>query len=74
MELRQLRYLIGIIDFGSFSKASAQLHVAQPALSQQIAHLEIELRSILLIPEAAAASCGAISPVVTEVSGVSTIA
>jgi LysR family transcriptional regulator, nitrogen assimilation regulatory protein len=52
MELRQLRYLIGIIDFGSFSKASAQLHVAQPALSQQIAHLEIELRSILLIRSA----------------------
>ena len=49
MELRQLRYLVGIIDFGSFSKASAQLHVAQPALSQQIAHLEIELRCPLLI-------------------------
>jgi len=49
MELRQLRYLIGIIDYGSFSKASAQLHVAQPALSQQIAHLEIELRCPLLI-------------------------
>lgn len=48
MELRQLRYLIGIIDYGSFSKASAQLHVAQPALSQQIAHLEIELRTPLL--------------------------
>lgn len=52
MELRQLRYLIGIIDFGSFSKASAQLHVAQPALSQQIAHLEIELGSPLLIRSA----------------------
>lgn len=49
MQLRQLRYLIGIIDFGSFSKASAQLHIAQPALSQQIAHLEIELRCALLI-------------------------
>ena len=32
------------------------------------------LRSMLLMPEAAAASCGAISPVVTEVSGVSTMA
>lgn len=49
MELRQLRYLIGIIDYGSFSKASAQLHVAQPALSQQVAHLEIELQTPLLI-------------------------
>jgi LysR family nitrogen assimilation transcriptional regulator len=49
LELRQLRYLIGIIDYGSFSKASAQLHVAQPALSQQIAHLEIELHCALLV-------------------------
>ena len=49
MELRQLRYLIGIIDYGSFSKASAQLRVAQPALSQQIAHLEMELQAPLLI-------------------------
>jgi LysR family nitrogen assimilation transcriptional regulator len=49
MELRQLRYLIGIIDYGSFSKASAQLRVAQPALSQQIAHLEMELHAPLLI-------------------------
>jgi LysR family transcriptional regulator, nitrogen assimilation regulatory protein len=49
LELRQLRYLIGIIDYGSFSKASAQLHVAQPALSQQIAHLEIELGCALLV-------------------------
>jgi LysR family nitrogen assimilation transcriptional regulator len=49
MELRQLRYLIGIIDYGSISKASTQLHVAQPALSQQIAHLEVELRTSLLV-------------------------
>ena len=32
------------------------------------------LRSMLLMPDAAAASCGAVSPVVTEVSGVSTMA
>ena len=32
------------------------------------------LRSMLLMPDAAAASCGAMSPVVSEVSGVSTMA
>lgn len=52
MELRQLRYLISIIDFGSFSKASGQLNVAQPALSQQIANLESELEKPLLVRSA----------------------
>ncbi len=52
MELRQLRYLISIIDFGSFSKASGQLNVAQPALSQQIANLESELGKPLLVRSA----------------------
>lgn len=52
MELRQLRYLISIIDFGSFSKASGQLNIAQPALSQQIANLESELEKPLLVRSA----------------------
>ena len=34
----------------------------------------IEASDMLLMPDAAAASCGAVSPVVTEVSGVSTMA
>ena len=40
MELRQLRYFIGISEAGSLLKASARLHVAQPALGQQISALE----------------------------------
>jgi LysR family transcriptional regulator, nitrogen assimilation regulatory protein len=52
VELRQLRYLIAIIDFGSFSRASGQLNVAQPALSQQIANLEGELEKPLLVRSA----------------------
>ena len=43
MELRQLRYFVGASEAGSLLKASAALHVAQPALSQQIAALEAEL-------------------------------
>ncbi|MGM9491555.1 LysR family transcriptional regulator [Ideonella sp. YS5] len=43
MELRQLRYFIGVAEAGSLLKASASLHVAQPALGQQIASLEDEL-------------------------------
>jgi LysR family transcriptional regulator, nitrogen assimilation regulatory protein len=43
MELRQLRYFVGVSEAGSLLKASARLHVAQPALGQQIAALEQEL-------------------------------
>ena len=43
MELRQLRYLVGIAEAGSVLGASKTLHVAQPALSHQVASLEREL-------------------------------
>lgn len=48
MELRQLRYFIKIADLGSLSKASLALHIAQSALSQQLAQLEDELGHCLL--------------------------
>jgi LysR family transcriptional regulator, regulatory protein for tcuABC len=40
MDIRQLRYFVQIVECGSLSKASRQLLVAQPALSQQLAKLE----------------------------------
>ena len=43
MKLRQLEYFVRIVDTGSVSRASQSLHVAQPALSQQINQLEDEL-------------------------------
>src|SRR5688500_17615443 len=43
MELRQLRYFVGASEAGSLLKASTTLHVAQPALSLQIASLEHEV-------------------------------
>jgi LysR family nitrogen assimilation transcriptional regulator len=43
MELRQLRYLIGVCEAGGVLAASKKLHVAQPALSHSIAALESEL-------------------------------
>src|SRR5271170_7896455 len=48
MQLRHLRYFVRIVEAGSFSRAAATIHVAQPALSQQIAELEEELGVILL--------------------------
>jgi LysR family transcriptional regulator, nitrogen assimilation regulatory protein len=49
MEIRQFRYFLSIADTGSFSRAAQVLHIAQPALSQQIAQLEGELGEQLLV-------------------------
>lgn len=43
MDIRQLRYFVQIVESGSLSKASRQLLIAQPALSQQLAKLEDEV-------------------------------
>ncbi len=43
MELKQLRYFVGVSEAGSLLQASGRLHVAQPALGQQIAALESEV-------------------------------
>ena len=48
MQLRHLRYFVKIVEAGSFSRAAATIHVAQPALSQQIAELEEQLGLSLL--------------------------
>jgi LysR family transcriptional regulator, nitrogen assimilation regulatory protein len=48
MQLRHLRYFVKIVEAGSFSRAAATIHVAQPALSQQIAELEEQLGLKLL--------------------------
>lgn len=48
MELRQLRYLSSVARHGSFTLAAQELHVAQPAVSQQVRRLEQELGVELL--------------------------
>jgi LysR family nitrogen assimilation transcriptional regulator len=48
MDIRQLRYFVGVVEAKSLNKASALLHVAQPALSTQIRNLERELGVKLL--------------------------
>jgi LysR family transcriptional regulator, nitrogen assimilation regulatory protein len=43
MDLRQLRYFVGIVQAGSLSRAADHLRVAQSAISLQLASLETEL-------------------------------
>jgi DNA-binding transcriptional LysR family regulator len=43
MDLRHIRTFVTVAELGTVSKAASRLHVAQPALSRQIANLEDEL-------------------------------
>ena len=48
MELRHLRYFVGVAEALSFTKAAEKLHTAQPSLTRQIKDLEEELGVRLL--------------------------
>jgi len=49
MDLRQLRYFMAVCQSGSVAAASRVLHIAQPALSRQMAALEDELGASLFV-------------------------
>jgi LysR family nitrogen assimilation transcriptional regulator len=49
LNLRRLKYFVRIVDVGSLTQAAEVLHIAQPALSQQLATLEGEFHQQLLV-------------------------
>jgi DNA-binding transcriptional LysR family regulator len=48
MELRHLRYFVAVCETLTFTKAAAQLRIAQPALSRQVQDLGDEIGMDLL--------------------------
>jgi DNA-binding transcriptional LysR family regulator len=48
MELRQLQYLVAVVEEASFTRAAGRVHVAQPGVSAQVRRLERELGQELL--------------------------
>jgi DNA-binding transcriptional LysR family regulator len=48
MRLEQLEYLAAVVQHGSLRRASEQLHISQPALSEAVGKLERELGLTLL--------------------------
>ena len=49
MELYTMRYVLAVAEHENFSLAAQACHVGQPALSQQVARLEKELKKAGLL-------------------------
>jgi LysR family nitrogen assimilation transcriptional regulator len=49
VDLRQLKYFVGVVEAGSFTKAAAQLNVAQSALSLHVRQMEEMFGTQLLV-------------------------
>jgi LysR family nitrogen assimilation transcriptional regulator len=52
LDIKHLRYFVGVVDAGSLTRAAAALHVAQPALSSRIARIEDAFGVKLLVRSA----------------------
>lgn len=49
ISLNRLAYFVAVVDAGSFTRAAAQLGITKTVVSQQVARLEADLRTSLLL-------------------------
>lgn len=56
MDLRQLRYFVGVVEAGSFTKAAAHLNVAQSAISLHVRQMEEAFGTQLMIRDRSGAT------------------
>ena len=47
--LTQLQAFVTVVEFGSFTRAAAALSISQPAISELIRRLELDLSSTLIL-------------------------
>src|SRR5690606_10752531 len=66
MDLRRLRYFIAAAEEENFHRAAARLHIAQPALSKQIALLEGELGCELFLRQRGGVRLSAVGGLLLE--------
>lgn len=66
MDVRTLRYYVGVVQNGSISRASEHLHITQPALSHALKDLEQELGQSLFTRGARLAVLGCMPKGVAE--------
>jgi LysR family transcriptional regulator, nitrogen assimilation regulatory protein len=52
LDIKHIRYFVGVVDAGSLTRAAVALHVAQPALSSRIARIEDAFGVKLLVRSA----------------------
>src|SRR3546814_4677606 len=70
VNIRSLRYFMKVAEYGNVTRAAADLHLTQPALTRHIALLEDELQAKLLMRHGRGVQLTAAGRLVIERAGI----